>query len=82
MKFLSKSGEAIARSAKGNPIISTVLVILFYVMFSVIEATVERLLFGDHFEHLLDPFFGTAFMAYSAYCVYCCAVFNSGGYGK
>lgn len=78
MKWIS--GESVARSAKGNPITSTALVILFYLMFSVVEATVERLLFGERFEHWLDPFFGAAFMAYAAYCVFCCAVFNSGGY--
>lgn len=71
MRWLSVSGEAVARAAKGSPLVSTALVAMFYVMFSFVEAAIERLIFGERFEHWLDPLFGVAFIAYSAYCVYC-----------
>lgn len=67
----------LAQACEGSPISTTVVVMLFFVMFNVIEATVEKLVFGERFEHFLDPIFGLAFIGYSAYAVYWCAVFNS-----
>lgn len=40
---------ALAKASKGNPVVSTLTVMLFYIMFNVLEATVERLIFGERF---------------------------------
>ena len=71
------SAMALAKAANGNPVLSTATVMLFYVMFSVFEAGMERLLFGGRFEHWLDPAFQLAFIGYAAFSVYACAVHNS-----
>lgn len=77
MDYLRNSVMTLAAASKGNPVISTLVVILFQIGFNLIEATVERLLFGERFEHLLDPVFMVAFISFAAYAVWACAVFNS-----
>jgi len=77
MNKLEKSTLALARASKGNPVISTATILLFYVMFNLLEAGIERLIFGERFEHWLDPFFIMLFISYSAYAVWWCAIFNS-----
>ena len=76
MNRLQRITYKLAQACDGNPVGTTVIVMLFFVMFSVLEATVEKLIFGERFEHLLDPLFQLAFIAYSAYAVCWCAVFN------
>ncbi len=77
MKYIKMSAKYLAQSAEGNPIITTCVVFLFYLLFSLFEAAVEVLVFGERFEHWLDPLFVGCFIAYSAYAVYACAVYNS-----
>lgn len=77
MNHIFASALTLAKAAGGNPVISTATVILFYVMFNICEAMVEKAIFGERFEHWLDPFFGIAFIAYSAIAVYACAVYNT-----
>jgi succinate dehydrogenase/fumarate reductase cytochrome b subunit len=67
----------LAKSANGNPVITTVVIILFYLFFNILEAIIEKLIFGERFEHWLDPIFVAGFIAYAAYAVMTCAVFNS-----
>jgi hypothetical protein len=77
MHMIYNSAMALARASKGNPVISTATVMLFYVMFNILEAGIEKLIFGERFEHWLDPAFQLAFMAYAAFSVYACAIHNS-----
>lgn len=77
MDYIEKSAAVIAAASKGEPVIATILVALFYLAFSQLEAGIESLIWGDRFEHWLDPIFITTFIAYAAYCVYACAVFNT-----
>ncbi len=76
MNRLERYTLALARAANGNPIITTITVMLFYVMFNVLEAGIETLLFGDLLHHWLDPIYQLGFIAYAAYAVYGCAVYN------
>ena len=76
-QVIDKSAMTLSRSANGNPVITTVVVALFFLGFNMIEAQIETLIWGERFEHWLDPIFGAAFIAYAAYAVYACAVFNS-----
>ena len=73
MRILRRMAQRIAVAADGNPVIASVTVALFWIAFNIVEATAERLIFGDRFEHWLDPVFGLAFMAYAAWCVWICA---------
>ena len=76
MKKLQKITYALAKACDGNPVLSTTTVMLFYVMFNIFEAGIEKLIFGERFEHWLDPMFQLSFIAYSAYAVWWCALFN------
>ncbi len=76
MNKLQTATLALAKASDGNPVFSTGTIMLFFVMFSIFEASIERLVFGEQFEHWLDPFFMLVFIAYSAYSVWWCAVFN------
>lgn len=68
----------LAQACEGNPVMSTILVMLFYLMFGMVEATVETLIWGNRFVHFMDdPVFSLMFMAYAAYAVWWCAVLNS-----
>ena len=77
MNMIYNSGMALAKASKGNPVLSTATVMLFYLMFNILEAGIETLAFGQRFEHLLDPVFQLGFIAYAAFSVYACAVHNS-----
>lgn len=76
MKFIKTSAITLAKASKANPLISTATILLYYVFFSILEMGVEILIFGDRFEHWLDPIFVIAFMAYSSYTAWVCAVIN------
>lgn len=77
MNILERTTYALARASKGNPVISTATVMLFFLMFTLLEALIEKLAFGERFEHWLDPIFVVAFIAYSAYAVLWCGIYNS-----
>lgn len=81
MSYLQKSALTLAEASNGNPIISTIVVALFYLAFNQFEAMIEILLFGERFVHWLDPLFATSAISYSAYAVWWCAIFN-GSKGK
>lgn len=77
MNAIRKSAAILAKACGGNPALSTVCVMLFYVMLNVCMANVEILLFGERFEHWGDIIAQMFFIGYAGYCVYACAVFNS-----
>jgi len=74
--------QRIAVASHGNPVISIIAVFLFWLAFNLVLATVERLLFGERFEHWLDPIFGLAFMAYAGWTVWICAEVQVGKSGN
>jgi len=76
MNILESAARTLAQACDGNPVLTTVTIILFYLMFAILEAGVEKLIWGDRFEHWLNPIFVGAFIAYSAYSVYWCALWN------
>ena len=47
MNIIKQSAMALARAAKGNPIVTTVVVILFMLLFGVLESNVEKLIYMD-----------------------------------
>lgn len=59
-----------------EPFFTTITVIAFYVFFNMLEALIEKLIFGERFEHWLDVFFCIGFIAFAAYCVTSCATYN------
>lgn len=75
--FIEKSAYVLAGSANGSPITTTLVIMLFYIMFNVLEALIEKVIFGEMFVHILDPVFGAMFIGYAGYAVMACALFNS-----
>ncbi|HUH57658.1 MAG TPA: hypothetical protein VL020_03990 [Pseudomonadales bacterium] len=75
--FIEKSASILAESSNGSPITTTLVIMLFYIMFNVLEASIEKVIFGERFVHILDPVFGAMFIAYAGYAVMACAFFNS-----
>ena len=76
MNKFEVTARILARASGGNPVLSTATVILFYVLFNMVEGGIETLIFGDRFYHWLDPLFTSCFIAYSAYTVWMCADYN------
>jgi hypothetical protein len=76
MNWFQSATFHLAAASGGNPVLSTITIMLFYICFNLVEAQIERLIFGERFEHMLDPIFGACFIAYAAYAVYYCAIFN------
>jgi hypothetical protein len=77
MNIAQRSAYRLAESCDGSPVATTVVVMLFFVMAQVVEASCEMVFFGERFAHILDPLMALAFMAYAAYAVYWCAIFNA-----
>ena len=78
-KMIQKSGVVLAKACEGNPVLTTCTVFIFYGFFSLLEAGIEKLIFGERFEHWLDPLFICCFIGYAAYAVWMCAEHNSRG---
>lgn len=79
-KEVNKFKEAfyvLAGASSGNPVLAVATIMLFYVMFNLLLAQLEKLIFGERFEHFLDPVFALFFIASSAYSVWWCAIYNS-----
>lgn len=74
---LKKASIILAASVEGNPIISVIVVGLFYIAFNFFLASIERLIFGERFEHYLDPAFSLIFIGFAGYSVYGCALYNT-----
>lgn len=74
--WIGNSAYAVGLASKGNPIVGFLTVFLFWLMFSILEAGVEKLIWGARFVHWLDPIFMLAFMAYAGLVVWKCAVIN------
>ena len=75
-EIIEKSGAVLAIACKGNPILTTATIFMFYLFFTMFEAGIEKLIFGERFEHWLDPLFIGCVIAYSAYVVWACAEHN------
>lgn len=63
-------------ACKGNPVNTTVVIMLFYIFFNLFEAAIENVIFGKRFEHIFDLIFCLTAIGYAAYAVYWCAIFN------
>lgn len=76
MNTLQAATFRFAQACDGDPVKSTFTVILFWICFNVLERSIEELIWGKGFLHILDPFFASVIIGYAAYAVYYCAIFN------
>ena len=73
MKYITKTTIYLCKACDENPVLTTVLIFLGMIFFNAFEALIEKLTFGERFEHWLDPLFMGCFIAWAAYAVYICA---------
>lgn len=70
MNKLQAATFLLVKASNGNPIISTLVIVIFHVAFDRLEMKIEILLFGEHFVHWLDPIFILGFIAYAVYAIW------------
>jgi hypothetical protein len=68
MKYLDRFFKELAASSKGNPVLSVATIMLFFVFFNLFEASIEQLIWGERFNHILDPFFCDCFYGWRGLC--------------
>ena len=73
MKYVTTATIYLCKACDKNPVFTTVLIFLAMIFFNAFEALIEKLIFGDRFEHWLDPLFMGCFIFWAAYAVYVCA---------
>lgn len=74
LKPITIFAYALALASKGNPVRATITVMLYWGMFIFVEVGIERLIWGERFEHWLDPMFSVCFIAFAAHAVWQCAI--------
>ena len=67
----------LVKASDGNPVTTTVVVMLFCVMANVAMYVVEKLFFGGPFVHFFDLILMLFGIAYSGYAVYWCAMYQT-----
>ncbi|MGP9633742.1 hypothetical protein ACT3R7_11815 [Halomonas sp. AOP43-A1-21] len=75
---------AIAVAAQGQPVSAMITVAMHWLMFTVFEVAIEKLIWGESFQHWLDPIFNACFIGFAGMVVWQCAVFQTvrvEGYG-
>ncbi len=77
MLKIKESAMELAVASEGNPVSTTIVVMLFYLFSYIAYCNIKTLIWGDSATHWIDPFFTFAFIAYAAYCVYACACVNT-----
>jgi hypothetical protein len=78
MNPITRSATILAVASEGNPIISTVVVVFFTLGINALFGTIETLMTGNRFDHVGDIVLLVSAIAYAAYAVYQCAIYNSG----
>ena len=74
MKFINKYTLMLVIGCDKSPLRSTAMIFAFYIFFSIIQSSVERLIFGEMFENWLEPIFTLIFMVWAACAAYLCGV--------
>jgi hypothetical protein len=78
MNIIEKSATVLAIAAKGDPVITTTVVILFALLVNLLCSSIEVLITGGWVKYVCDVALLVAAIAYAAYAGYQCATFNSG----
>ena len=77
MNKLQTATLRLAQACDGNPVNTTLTVILFCFLINVLFYVIEKLFFGGPFVHVFDLILTVAAIAYSAYAVWWCAIYNT-----
>lgn len=77
LRSIRSHAYAIAVASKGNPVLAIMTVMGYWGMFIFVEVGIERLIWGERFEHWLDPIFNVCFIGFAGLVVWECAVFQT-----
>lgn len=75
--FFVNSAVRCAFYNQGKKLYCAVDVFIYYMFFIFIEVEVEKIIFGEYFPHILDPFFLAAFCIYYYICTEACDYYNN-----
>lgn len=78
MEMFSTLAHALVNASQGKVLPVMLVIVIGYIVVDRIEAMVERLIWGERFEHFLDPIILLAFFAFGSYSVYLCALYPTG----
>jgi len=73
---LIKAAQIVAAASNYNPIVSTIVVFLYYCAFNFVEGMIETLITGERFLHVGDVVSAVLFTAFNSHVIYICAVRN------
>jgi hypothetical protein len=77
MNKLQTATLRLAQASDGNPATTTLTVILFCFVINMLFYIIAKLFFGGSFVHIFDLILMVAAIAYSAYAVWWCAIYNT-----
>lgn len=78
MNILLRPAHVLAKACGYEPLYSVGMTLLFYLMVNHLEAVIERVIFGESFEHPLDILVASVFVAYAGYTTFLCSEKESG----
>ena len=78
MEMFSTLAHALVNASQGKVLTVLFVIVIVYIVVDKIEVMVERLIWGERFEHLLDPIILMALFAFAYYSVYLCALYQTG----
>jgi len=73
---LQHSCMALAYASEGNPLRAVLTIFCFFLIFTLIEAGIETLVYGKHFLHWLDIFFLLGLFYYGLNVVKACTAYQ------
>lgn len=77
MEFIQKTARVVAAASNGNPVTSTVLIILFVFGIDFLFGVVETLIWGETFKHWLDAVLLAVSIVFAGMTTYECALHNA-----
>jgi hypothetical protein len=75
--FFVNSSVRCAFHNQGKKLYCAVDVFIYYMFFMFIEVELEKIIFGEYFFHILDPFFLVGFCIYFYICAEACDYYNN-----
>lgn len=78
MGMFSTLAHTLVNASQGKVLTVLFVIGIGYIVVDKIEAMVERLIWGERFEHLLDLIILAAFCVFAFYSVHLCTLYQTG----
>ena len=77
IRLIKNSVCRLVIASEGNPLMALLVIALFVIGINTLEVVIENLIWGNRFEHWLDIVILICAIAYGAYTVEVCAIYNA-----